>query len=490
VTAGGVAVHHIDLRDEGEPTSDGRPALCIFWWGDLPLGAQPVSADELPLGPATLRHLTARFAAEQRAARDASLGAPLLAGPEGAPARRLTLQSALGANGLVDWLETASARAETDAGDLSVIVCTRDRGATLDVCLAAIKAQRSPAGEVIVVDNSASGSAEAICAVHGFRYVHEPRPGLSRARNAGISAATRSLLAFTDDDVVPHPSWTAEIARAFGETGPEAITGLVLPSRLETRAQQCFQLEMGGFGSRFVPVLFERTFFEQTRHDGAHVWRIGAGANMAFRRSAFERVGLFDPRLGAGASGCSEDSELWYRILATGGACLYEPRAVVFHDHRADWDALQRQLRAYMKGHVSALVAQADRFGHRGNIARIFRQLPRYFIRTVAESVLYAQPERRRLVTYEAAGWAAGIGYLLRPRWRRDCVPKLQNLKSTPAGAHDDQQTPDRRISQPQPIRARMDGRPVLSGENACDLSDRAGIPSRRRPRAGDRRGP
>jgi GT2 family glycosyltransferase len=349
----------------------------------------------------------------------------LLAGPEGAPAHCLTLQGALRANGLVDWLEAASAPAETDAGDLSVIVCTRDRGAPLGDCLAAIKAQRSTAGELIVVDNSASRGAEAICAVHDFRYVHEPRPGLSVARNAGLSVATRNLIAFTDDDVEPHPGWTAEIVRAFDNSEAEVITGLVLPSRLETRAQQCFQLDMGGFGARFVPVLFERTFFRQTRHDGAHVWRIGAGANMAFRRSAFERVGLFDPRLGAGASGCSEDSELWYRVLATGGACLFEPRAVVFHDHRADWNALQRQLRAYMKGHVSALVAQADRFGDRGNIARIFRQLPRYFIRTIAESVLHARPDRRRLVAHEVAGWAAGIGYLVRPRWRRDRPPRL-----------------------------------------------------------------
>jgi GT2 family glycosyltransferase len=423
--AAGVSVQHIDLRHEGEPASDGRAALCIFWWGDLPLGAQPVSADELPLGPATLRHLASRFAAEQRAARDPSLGAPLLAGPEGVPGQHLTLQGALGANALVDWLETASARCETHANDLSVIVCTRDRGATLDACLAAIKAQRSPPGEVILVDNSASRGAEATCAVHGFRYVHEPLPGLSIARNAGISVATRSLIAFTDDDVEPHPAWTAEIVRAFGDSQAEAITGLVLPCRLETRAQQCFQLDMGGFGARFVPVLFERTFFGQTRQDGAHVWRIGAGANMAFRRSVFERVGLFDPRLGAGASGCSEDSELWYRLLATGGACLYEPRAVVFHDHRADWNALERQLRAYMKGHVSALVAQADLFGDRGNIARIFGQLPRYFIRTVAESVLYARPDRRRLVAHEAAGWAAGMAYLVRPRWRRDRPPRL-----------------------------------------------------------------
>src|SRR5438034_287760 len=79
------------------------------------------------------------------------------------------------------------------------------------------------------------------------------------------------------------------------------------------------------------------------RDRGVPVWRIGCGANMAFRRAAFAKVGLFDTRLGAGASGCSEDSELWYRLLATGGVCHYEPSAVVYHYHRSDWSSLRRQ---------------------------------------------------------------------------------------------------------------------------------------------------
>ena len=58
------------------------------------------------------------------------------------------------------------------------------------------------------------------------------------------------------------------------------------------------------------------------------MWKVGAGANMAFRRNVFDLVGLFDERLGAGAAGCSEDSEIWYRILANQLQIRYEPRAV------------------------------------------------------------------------------------------------------------------------------------------------------------------
>jgi len=72
-----------------------------------------------------------------------------------------------------------------------------------------------------------------------------------------------------------------------------------------------------------------------------------------------------------------------------------------------------------MAGHVAALVAQADRYGHRGNIRRIFRQLPVYFARKAMQAVQNLQGWRLRLLWAEVVGWAIGLTYLLRPRWRR-----------------------------------------------------------------------
>jgi GT2 family glycosyltransferase len=181
---------------------------------------------------------------------------------------------------------------------------------------------------------------------------------------------------------------------------------------------------MGGFGAGCVPSIFDQRFFAETRAMGAQVWRIGAGANMAFRRSMFDRIGLFDERLGAGASGCSEDSELWYRLLASGGACLFEPRACVLHHHREQWSELRRQMRTYMKGHVSALFVQAERFGHSGNIRRIFLQLPRYFARTAFRAIRDgAGRPRLQILWDEFAGWLCGLHYAFRPRWRMRAGP-------------------------------------------------------------------
>ncbi len=428
MTAQAVTVRHFDLstgRDD-DIDSDGTAVLTVFWWQALPLGMITASADEVPFGIGTRRQLIARFAAEQRTARDPQLGAPLAAGSEGVAASRATLDTVLTARDMLGWLEQASKPAAANGETISIVVCTRDRGEALRNCLARLVQQRRPPSEIIVVDNAPDCSARDICAAYAaVRYVHEPRPGLSYARNAGVRASRGEIVAFTDDDVVVDPGWTAEIAAAFARSGADAVTGLVLPLRLETSAQRCFQFDMGGFGSSFVPALFDQRFFAATAPHGAHVWRIGAGANMAFRRGVFGRVGGFDTRLGAGASGCSEDSELWYRLLAAGGTCLYEPRAVVHHDHRADWPGLERQMRAYMRGHVAALVAQNDRFGHRGNIRRIFRQLPAYFVRTAVQTVLNDTPDRRRILRQELLGWTQGLRYLVSLRWRRQRAEPL-----------------------------------------------------------------
>jgi len=411
---------HLDLADGiVRVDADGAPALVVFWWRGLPLGCRAFEAAETPVRASLLAAFAAGLVAEQARARSPALGAPWRAGVDGQPLAGISLAAARQGPSLLAMLDAWAAKPPPAAGQLSVVVCTRDRPQMLQACLAGLSAQTRPPREVIVVDNSAAGSAATVAGLSGVRYVHEPRPGLSRARNAGVAAASGEFIAFTDDDVGLPPEWTGEVVRAFADPSVDAMTGLVLPAALDTPAQRAFQLELGGFTARLQPLRFDAGFLERTRAMGPQVWRIGAGANMAFRRRVFARLGGFDERLGAGASGCSEDSEYWYRILAGGGVCLYEPRAYVFHHHRAEWPALRRQYRHYMRGHVSALVAQADRYGPSGDLRRIYTQLPVYFARTGLSAVQTLSWWRLALLGHEVIGWAMGLVYLVRPGWRQ-----------------------------------------------------------------------
>lgn len=429
MSEGGWGIRHVDVSRRRDPLgvepADG-PVFVVFWWGALPLGAKTFLPGELPIGRGRVLSLAAQMIPPQLAARCPELGAPVTAGTDGVPRPRYPM-AAVRLEDIAEKLDAFAAPSGRSAEALSLIVCTRDRPDMLARCLAGLRALRHPPGELIVVDNSADGSAAAVCRAAGnLTYIHEPRPGLSVARNTGVRASTKPFVAFTDDDVEPHPNWTAEILAPFDDERIESVTGLVLPKQLDTPAMAFFQLEMGGLGANTVPIDFGPEFFAASLPREVHVWRVGAGANMAFRRSVFEKAGLFDERLGAGASGCSEDSEFWYRILAGGGTCRYEPKAIVFHEHRATWKDLRHQMRAYTRGHVSALVAQYDRFGHRSNLRRIFRRLPAHYVDVAYKTVKKGLPLRRlQILAVELIGWFAGLTYLLRPRWRRTPLPRL-----------------------------------------------------------------
>jgi glycosyltransferase involved in cell wall biosynthesis len=241
------------------------------------------------------------------------------------------------------------------APSVSVVVCTRDRADQLAVCLDHLDRQEYPRFEVVVVDNApVSDAVRALVAAREagvtYRYVVEPRGGLSWARNAGIAAASCDVIAFLDDDDEPDPHWLAAVAGGFAR-GDDigCVTGMTVPARLDTQAQELFEQFGGHCGSRgFVPDIFSR--------DGAQsplfpLPPFGAGANMAFRREALARIGGFDVALGAGTPArASEDTLAFTLVLLAGYRIVYEPAALMRHHHRRDIDSLGDQLYGYGVG--------------------------------------------------------------------------------------------------------------------------------------------
>jgi cellulose synthase/poly-beta-1,6-N-acetylglucosamine synthase-like glycosyltransferase len=246
---------------------------------------------------------------------------------------------------------------------------------------------------------------------------------LSIARNTGIRHSKGDLIAFTDDDAVVHPGWIGQLAGAFADPEVMAVTGLVFPAELETESQMTFEKKMG-FHRGYRAITYDAEFFREQRAHGVHVWRIGAGVNMAVRRKALEDVGGFDERLGAGAAGCAEDSELWYRILARGWKCRYEPLAVVSHYHRRERKDLEQQARLYMRGHGAALLVQWARHRHRGNLMRLFVYLPAYFVRRLVGSFFSPEARRESLWSFEVHGFLSSFAYYFRNR-RRGGAPDI-----------------------------------------------------------------
>lgn len=367
-----------------------------LWRGQLPLGQLWLPRGMLPMQPPELAREIARAIAPAVGDRIFAHGfrAPLPV--TGANPARDTSPDLTALNTLRSPLSELPSQAipscdpyndsTATAGrvfrpSISVIVCTRNRPESLENCLFSLVRLDPPADEILVVDNDPTDT-RARAVVQKFpnvTWLPEPSPGLSRARNTGIRHARGEIVAWTDDDTTVHPGWIGAVRGAFADPDISAMTGLVLAGSLESSAQLRFERNFGGFGRGFRTFTLDAQFFTDMKSRGVPAWQAGAGANMAFRREVFDALGPFDERLGAGAAGCSEDSEFWYRLLAAGRSIRYEPRAVVWHFHRVTDDGFQLQMEEYMRGHAAALLYQFQKYRHRGNLRRLFLSLPRHY---------------------------------------------------------------------------------------------------------------
>ena len=247
----------------------------------------------------------------------------------------------------------------------TIVICTRHRPDVLGACLSAISALDYARFDVLVVDNSlGDGETRAVAEDHGTRYKLAPVEGLSRARNAGARAATGELVAYLDDDALPDPGWLRALAAEFDDPAVMAVAGDVRPMSLETEAERLHERVTGLAslrGRRRVIDRATRGWFETVTFGG-----IGLGANMAFRRAAFDVWAGFDERLGYGTPiGGGEEHDAFFRLISAGHRVVYTPAAVVRHPHpRTMAEARAKHLRtlASSSAYLTRLFIEAPGF--------------------------------------------------------------------------------------------------------------------------------
>ena len=239
---------------------------------------------------------------------------------------------------------------------ISVVVCSRDRPEALRSVLTSLLGLKYPAYEVVVVDN-ASTTNDTVRVVEELshpqvRVVSEARPGLSRARNTGILAATHDVVAFTDDDVVVDSRWLTGLMQGFCFADDVAcVCGMVPSGEIRSYSQAYFDGRVSWARSctprvyRLADPPMAQPLFP------FQVGQYGTGANFAIRRSAVLALGGFDEALGVGSpTRGGEDIDMFVRVLIAGHALVYQPSAVVWHRHRAELGALHTQIAGYGLG--------------------------------------------------------------------------------------------------------------------------------------------
>jgi glycosyltransferase involved in cell wall biosynthesis len=287
--------------------------------------------------------------------------------------------------------------------ECSIIICTRNRAATLERTLHAFQSVKAPDGwsvELIVVDNGSTDETAIVVnnARHStidIRYVFEAHPGKCRAQNTALAVARGEALLFTDDDVEPASNWLECMVRPLLEKRCEAVAGRIL---LSPELRRSWQTHMHRIWLADVPVL------------GTECPEL-VGASMGIHRSVFDKIDAFDEELGPGASGFGEETLLWMQMKEAG----LRIRAVhdTFVTHHPDPSRLTR----------SCWLAAAARYGlTRAYLAYHWEHSP-VPCPTLHAIIVRFKLILRRLLSRSARPEAEGC-----PAWEMSYLARIESL--------------------------------------------------------------
>ena len=253
---------------------------------------------------------------------------------------------------------------------VTVAIPTYNRADFLRQTLAGLVAQQFPRDhfEILVLDNNSSDHtrnvvAEFASAHPAPRYVLETQQGLDYARNRAIAEARGEIIVFGDDDILVQPDWLAQMAvplladpaQRIGAVGGEVIP--VFPDGLpdwvaEWHSPLAFRPDLGPLEARHSPM----------------------GANLAFPRFVFDKLGLFHTALdrAAGNYFSGGDSEMIRRVRAAGLEVWFAPAAAVKHQMPASRTTFRYARRHAFDSARSRVIDRAGQPGAVGYLAGRF----------------------------------------------------------------------------------------------------------------------
>lgn len=213
--------------------------------------------------------------------------------------------------------------------DVSVLFTTHNRGHCLGRTLEAFAALQTPGlkWELLAVDNGSTDATPRVLRSYASRLplrpIEEPQPGKSRALNRALSLARGAILVFTDDDVVPVPTWLSAMAAGMARWPEDHIfAGRIVPLfppgapewlRQHRWAETAF--------ARFMPDMPEGPSDQ-----------LPFGPNFAMRAPLLAGQ-HFSLQLGPVGNSCvmGEDTELAMRFVRAGKRVIFIPDAEVGH---------------------------------------------------------------------------------------------------------------------------------------------------------------
>jgi len=303
---------------------------------------------------------------------------------------------------------------------VSVVIPTKDRPDRLAKLLDSVKSAGDYFDELIVVDSSAEYSnrlkVKQLVHRYGEKYIYEPKIGLSFARNTGIAESSGDIIVFADDDFVVRKGWIENLIRHYKDPYVMCCTGRMLPLRHDKVSQLYEKVLSFDRGTKqriftrkdisILNLLKTVTKIGKIRlEDKTPVpWAVGYGY-CSFRKSVFDKVGVFDTSLGRGTPNLGgEDVDIFYRILKKGYKIVYEPKAVIYHDHRHTYEGILKD--AYASGvSVKALVKKY----YKRDLYMLFCMIGAFglYVTSLIRVIIAGDSDLKKMILQELKGFLA-----------------------------------------------------------------------------------
>lgn len=259
---------------------------------------------------------------------------------------------------------------------VTIVIPTYNRPEELGRAVASVKAVRPSAAELIVVDQSTVGRralADTLRRFDDLIYLRLERPGLTRARNAGIDAARAEIVLFMDDDAVMKPGCVEEHLARHADPAVGVVGG-----RIRQRGKASWA------ATDTVAHLDASTGEGTGNFDSDYEGEVAyvSGGNLSVKKRVLAQAGPFNTRFRGNA--LFEEVELCCRLRKHGYAIWYCPRAVVDH-YPVDrggchGDDSTRYLLDRMHNHAMFYFLHVRRVPSRGFL-RCMRNLAEYIAR-------------------------------------------------------------------------------------------------------------
>ena len=176
----------------------------------------------------------------------------------------------------------------------------------------------APIEVMVVNDGSTDNSLEIVKEFQqtdNVKIIDQPNQGAVIATNNGFKAVRYDIVCSVDSDVVLHKDWLHKIMEEFDNSSVGAVQGYI-----KTPEGVSFLARMAGYDLEY----------RYDRLKSKYVTQVST-ANTAYKRSALEKAGLFNPKFKYGY-----DNDMSYRLQKAGYKLVFQKAALCYHYWKVD----------------------------------------------------------------------------------------------------------------------------------------------------------